>query len=354
MTCLAAVHAVLPPHRYPQDKITEAFAEHVLGDGASHEVVRRIHANTRVGSRYLALPLDQYQQLTDFTAANNAYIEAAVELAVAAVNGALAAAGIAPDEVDVIMSTSVTGLAVPSLEARIAARVGFREDIKRMPLFGLGCVAGAAGIARLHDYLRGWPDHVGILLSVELCSLTIQRGDTSMANLVASGLFGDGAAAVVAVGAQRADLLEVAGPRVLATRSHLYPGTEGVMGWNIGAGGFGIVLTAEVPDLVHRYLGPDIRDLLATHGLTVADVGAWVSHPGGPKIIEAIEDELGVGPGALEMTWRSLAEVGNLSSASVLHVLRDTLRDRPPMAGTPGMLMAMGPGFSSELVLLRW
>jgi alkylresorcinol/alkylpyrone synthase len=354
MTCLAAVHAVLPAHRYPQDKITEAFAEHVLGDGASHEVVRRIHANTRVGSRYLAIPLDQYQQLTDFTAANNAYIDAALELGVAAVNGALAAAGIAAAEVDVIMSTSVTGIAVPSLEARIAARVGFREDVKRVPLFGLGCVAGAAGIARLHDYLRGWPDHVGILLSVELCSLTIQRDDTSMANLVASGLFGDGAAAVVAIGAARAERLDVAGPRVLATRSHLYPGTEGVMGWNIGADGFGIVLTAEVPDLVHRYLGPDIRDLLAEHELTVPDVGAWVSHPGGPKIIEAIEDELGVGPRALEMTWRSLAEVGNLSSASVLHVLRDTLRDRPPPAGSPGMLMAMGPGFSSELVLLRW
>jgi alkylresorcinol/alkylpyrone synthase len=354
MTCLAAVHAVLPAHRYPQDKITEAFAEHVLGDGASHEVVRRVHANTRVGSRYLAIPLDQYQQLTDFTAANNAYIDAALELGVAAVNGALAAAGIAAAEVDVIMSTSVTGIAVPSLEARIAARVGLREDVKRVPLFGLGCVAGAAGIARLHDYLRGWPDHVGILLSVELCSLTIQRDDTSMANLVASGLFGDGAAAVVAIGAARAERLDVAGPRVLATRSHLYPGTEGVMGWNIGADGFGIVLTAEVPDLVHRYLGPDIRDLLAEHGLTVPDVGAWVSHPGGPKIIEAIEDELGVGPRALEMTWRSLAEVGNLSSASVLHVLRDTLRDRPPPAGSPGMLMAMGPGFSSELVLLRW
>ena len=201
MTCLAAVHAVLPPHRYPQDKITEAFAEHVLGDGGSHEVLRRVHTNTRVGSRYLALPLDQYRQLTDFTAANNAYLEVAVELGVA--GGATArwqAAGLTADEVDVIFSTTVTGLAVPSLEARIAAEVGFREDIKRVPLFGLGCVAGAAGIARLHDYLRGWPDHVGILLSVELCSLTVQRDDTSMANLVASGLFGDGAAAVVAVG----------------------------------------------------------------------------------------------------------------------------------------------------------
>ena len=354
MTCLASVHAVLPPHRYPQDKITEAFAEHVLGDGGSHEVLRRIHTNTRVSSRYLALPLDRYRQLTDFTEANNAYLEVAVDLGVAAVNGALEAAGLTADQVDVIFSTTITGLAVPSLEARIHAEVGFREDIKRVPLFGLGCVAGAAGIARLHDYLRGWPDDVGILLSVELCSLTVQRHDTSMANLVASGLFGDGAAAVVAVGADRADRCDVVGPRVIATRSHLYPNTQGVMGWDIGRNGFGIVLTAEVPDLVHRYLGPDIRSMLAEHGLGVADVGAWVSHPGGPKIIEAIEAELDAGPEALEMTWRSLGEVGNLSSASVLHVLRDTLRDRPPPAGSPGMLMAMGPGFSSELVLLRW
>ena len=354
MTCLAAVHAVLPPHRYPQDKITEAVAEQVLQEGTHHEVVRRIHTNTRVGSRYLALPLEQYAQLESFTDANDAFLEVAVELAVQAVTGALNDAGIRADEVDVIFSTTVTGLAVPSLEARIAARVGFRRDIKRVPMFGLGCVAGAAGIGRMHDYLRGWPDHVGVLLSVELCSLTVQRGDSSMANLVASGLFGDGAAAVVAVGSDRADRLGTVGPRVLASRSHLYPDTEGVMGWDIGSNGFGIVLTAEVPDLVHRYLGTDIREMLADHGLTVLDIGAWVSHPGGPKIIEAIEDELGVGPEALEMTWRSLAEIGNLSSASVLHVLRDTLRDRPPPAGSPGVLMAMGPGFASELVLLRW
>jgi alkylresorcinol/alkylpyrone synthase len=354
MTSLAAVHAVLPPHRYPQDKITEAFAEHVLGAAKGHEVVRRIHTNTRVGSRYLALPLEQYKELTSFTDANNAYLEVAVELGVQAIGGALQQAGIAPDEVDVIFSTTVTGLGVPSLDARIAARLGFRSDIKRVPLFGLGCVAGAAGIARLHDYLRGWPDHVGVLLSVELCSLTIQRDDTSMANLVASGLFGDGAAAVVAEGSARAVRCGRTGPTIIDTRSHLYPDTEGVMGWDIGSQGFKIVLTAEVPDLVHQYLGTDIRRLLTEHDLTVDDVGAWVSHPGGPKIIEAIEDELGVGPHALEMTWLSLAEVGNLSSSSVLHVLRDTLRDRPPRTGSPGMVMAMGPGFCSELVLLRW
>jgi len=280
MTSLAAVHAVLPPNRYPQDKITEAFAEHVLGDASGHEVVRRIHTNTRVGSRYLALPLDRYKDLEDFTAANDAYLEVAVELGVQAVAGALERAGITADEVDTIFSTTITGLGVPSLDARIAARLGFRPDIKRVPLFGLGCVAGAAGISRLHDYLRGWPDHVGVLLSVELCSLTVQRNDTSMANLVASGLFGDGAAAVVAEGSTRAERRGTVGPRVLDTRSHLYPGTEGVMGWDIGADGFKIVLTSEVPDLVHRYLGKDIRALLAEHGLVVGDVGAWLEARG--------------------------------------------------------------------------
>lgn len=354
MTSLAAVHGVLPPHRYPQGKITEAFAE-LVGVGADRvELLRRIHANARVDSRSLALPLEQYRELTDFTAANDAWITAAEDLAVQAIEGALAQAGMTADEVDVLFSTSVTGLAVPSLDARIAGRLGLRPDVKRVPLFGLGCVAGAAGIARLHDHLKGWPDQVGVLLSVELCSLTVQRDDTSMANLVGSGLFGDGAAAVVAVGYQRAAREDVPGPRVVATRSALYPDTQGVMGWDIGATGFRIVLTSEVPDLVHQHLGHDVRALLADHGLTVDDVAAWVSHPGGPKVIEAIEAELGVGPHALELTWRSLAEIGNLSSASVLHVLRDTLRERPQPPGSAGVLMAMGPGFCAELVLLEW
>jgi alkylresorcinol/alkylpyrone synthase len=174
-------------------------------------------------------------------------------------------------------------------------------------------------------------------------------------NLVASGLFGDGASAVVAVGDARAATTPGAafGPRVLDSCSHLYPDTQRTMGWDIGSTGLKIVLDAEVPTLVREYLGEDVRAFLAGHGLTVADVAAWVSHPGGPKVIEAIEDVLGLPPAALELTWRSLASVGNLSSVSVLHVLRDTLDKHPP-AGTPGLLMAMGPGFCSELVLLQW
>ncbi len=354
MTILAAVHGVLAPHRYEQAEITDEFARVCLGADGNHALARRLHASTQVQSRHLALPLGDYAKLADFGAANDAFIEVGSELAIAAIAGALEEAGIRPDEVDLIISTTVTGVAAPSIDARIAQRLGLRPDVKRVPLFGLGCVAGAAGIARLHDYLHGWPDQVAVLLSLELCSLTIQRDDNSVANLIACGLFGDGAAAVVAVGANRAARDGIAGPRIIATRSHLYPDTGDTMGWLVGAGGLKIFLNAEVPNLVTQYLGDDVRGLLGDHGLRPSDVNAWVSHPGGPKVIEAIETTLDLPPDALELTWRSLAEVGNLSSSSVLHVLRDTLGKRTPTPGTPGVIMAMGPGFCAELVLVEW
>jgi alkylresorcinol/alkylpyrone synthase len=253
--------------------------------------------------------------------------------------------------VDLVACATVTGLAVPSLEARIAGVLGLRPDVKRLPLVGLGCVAGAAGLARVHDYLVGHPDDVAVLVSVELCSLTLQRDDVSVPNLVASGLFGDGAAAVVATGTNR--VTEPAPVTVLGSRSHLYPDSERTMGWDVTSGGLRIVLDAEVPTLVRRYLREDVDGFLADAGLSRGDVEWWVCHPGGPKVLEAIEDSLDLPRSAVEITWSSLAEVGNLSSASVLHAFEGTLRDRPPRPGSYGMLMAMGPGFCSELVLLR-
>ncbi len=350
MARIAAVGAAFPPNFYDQETLLAAFRLHWEGHHYNLDRLEALHRNVLVGGRHLALPLEQYPGLAGFGGANDAWIRVALDVGEAAIRNGLASAGLAPGDVDAIIFVSTTGVATPSLDARLANRLGLPERVKRMPIFGLGCVAGAAGIARAADYLKAFPDHVAVLLSVELCSLTLQREDLSIPNLIASGLFGDGGAAVVLTGRRRPRR----GPKVLATRSVFYPNTEKVMGWSITDTGFKVLLSAEVPDVASRFLRRDVDGFLADHGLSRDRITTWVAHPGGPKVLMAMAAALEVDDRALEATWRCLREVGNLSSTSVLLVLKDILENRTPPAGSYGMIVALGPGFCSELVLVRW
>ncbi len=347
---IAAVGRAFPDNYYDQKTLIEAFKKHWAKRHYNVDRLESLHRNVLVGGRHLALPLEEYEELDSFTATNKAFIRCAVELGARAIVDGLEAAGLEAREIDHIFFVTTTGVATPSIDALVANRLRLRPDMKRTPIFGLGCLAGAAGVARAADYLRAHPNQVAVLVSVELCSLTLQREDLSIPNIIASGLFGDGAAAAILVGDNRAN----GGPTVVDSRSVFYRDTEEVMGWDITKEGFRVVLSADVPRMVQEHIREDVDKFLTDQGLSRRDISSYVCHPGGPKVLEAFQEELELPPDALALTWESLRSVGNLSSASVLMVLRDTMEQQRPREGSHGLMLAMGPGFCSELVLLRW
>jgi len=401
MTQILSVRSAFPSHRYEQAELTRAYADLIGLRPGQRGLLDRLHGNAGVDFRHTVLPLEEYGTLSGVEKTNDRYIEEATALGERALRAALAAAGKSPADVDLLIVTSVTGVAVPSLDARLIPRLGLRPDVKRLPVFGLGCVAGAAGLARLHDYLAGWPGHVGALLAVELCTLTVPVTGVTTADMVVSGLFGDGAAAVIATGdapattlgpgvtaAAAAPLAPVpvglalvgatpvgpalvtpapvgpvvgsapagpaAFPRVLATRSQVYPDTQDALGWRLGSDGFRIVLTTELATVVEQGLAEGVTSFLAAAGLTVDDIGTWICHPGGPKVLDAVRDSLKLPEAAITASRRSLAESGNLSSASVLCILEQVARDPGVAEGSLGLMIGLGPGVSAELILLQW
>ncbi|HEY0758351.1 MAG TPA: 3-oxoacyl-[acyl-carrier-protein] synthase III C-terminal domain-containing protein [Acidisarcina sp.] len=354
-----------PPYYFTQREVIDALKTYWDKGMDNSAVLERLHFRTGVDGRYFSRPLEDYYALDTWGKANDVWIETALDLGEKAVDCVLRRAGAGRHQIGALFFVTVTGVASPSIDAMLMNRMRLSPNVKRTPIFGLGCVAGAAGIARAADYVKAYPDQIAVLLSVELCSLTWQRDDLTVANLISSGLFGDGAAAVLIAGddvkltpPKQLSAASVAplspGPRIPASHQVFYPDTQDVMGWNVSERGFQIVLSPDVPKVVRENLGRDVDGFLASRGLSRADVGTWIMHTGGPKVLEACEESLGLIDGELQVSWDALRKVGNLSSASVLVVLDEVMKNRRPEAGTLSILSAMGPGFCAEMVLLEW
>src|ERR1700733_7768910 len=281
---IAGVGSAFPKYYHKQEVLVGALKAYWKDKLPQPGILDRLDESMKVDSRFTARPLDFYHnEMQTWGEANDVWIEVGLELGEKALCHALVNAGVEPRDLSAIFVTSVTGIAAPSLDARLINRMGLSPNIRRVPIFGLGCVAGAAGIARAADYVRAYPSQAAALVAVELCSLTIQRDDLSVANLISSGLFADGSAAVIVTG----DDLNAVGPDVVATRSIFYPNTEEMMGWKVTEKGFRITLSPEVPVLIREHLGHDVDAFLADQGHKRADIGSWVLHTGGRKVLEA-------------------------------------------------------------------
>ena len=349
MSHIVAASMQYPEHYFSQADIADAYVAYT---GKEERAIRRMFKSVQVAGKHLSMPMSDYITKDRFEERNQVWQTVALDLAEKCCLNVLRKAAVAPEKIGQLIFTTVTGLSVPSIDAKIMNRIPFSPSMKRMPLFGLGCVAGAAGLSRAHDYLIGHPDECCILLSVELCSLTMQKDDLSLESIISSGLFGDGAAAVLLAGNKAKQSQRY--PRIVDTCSAFFPDSEYVMGWDFRDSGFKIVLSSDVPKLAREKLPDVIKSLISKHGLSIADIDHWVCHPGGPKVIDAIEETLDLPTGELDITRNSLNTIGNLSSASVLSILKDTIDNKEPAKGSNVIIMAMGPGFCAEALLVKW
>jgi alkylresorcinol/alkylpyrone synthase len=349
----------LPPHRHPQTAVRDAVVGWLAERPELARKAAAILSNAEVRERYTVRPLDWYLTHPSVTERSRVYREEMIALCESAARQALEGAGVRPDQVGLIVSTSCTGVMIPSVESYLIGRMGFRPTTRRQPLTELGCVAGAAALSQADHFLRAYPESAVLVVAAELASLTAQITDFSLANIVAAALFGDGAAAAVVTGARFAAAPGVGGngrrpARIQATRSILFPDTPELMGFDNTDSGLKIFLSPRVPRFLREHLPREVAPFLEEHGLRLGDLSHFLLHPGGRKVLEGLERELGLEREATRLSWRVLADYGNLSSATVLYLLHHFERDVQPRSGDWGLLAAVGPGFCAELVLLRW
>ncbi len=341
---LLSVATALPAHRLDQDDTLAAARAVFGGRMRDFERLAPVFANTGIETRHAVMPLGWYMEPHGWRDRSAAFRDGALALLETAAAQALARAGLAPGAVDAVVCATTTGIATPSLEAQLLERMGFHPRTVRLPLFGLGCAGGVLGLARAGDLARAMPGHTVLFLVVELCTLACRTGEATPTNVVASALFADGAAAVLL----RAD--GGGGPRLLAGAEHTWPGTRDVMGWRVEEDGFGVVFSQDIPELIRGRMGPVLDGFLDGQGVARRDLAGLVCHPGGAKVLQALEEVFAPVSAGLDDAWAVLRACGNMSAASVLFVL-----ERRLAAGAAGLhvMSALGPGFTAGLALVE-
>ena len=344
---LASIATALPPHRLDQSNVV-ARVEQLFGRAPDFERLIPVYANSGIECRYSVEPFEWFDRPHGWADRNRAYLAGALDLIEAAAGRALDRAGVGLEDVGGIVMVSTTGVATPSLDALLMERLGLPSTLTRLPIFGLGCAGGAMGLARAATLAAAMPEKAVLVVVVELCTLQFRRDDFARSNIVASALFGDGAAAAVL------RCSNTAGPTILATGEHTWPRSLDIMGWDVAEDGLRAIFSRDIPRLVTAELGPVLRDFLMRHELSLRNIDRFVCHPGGPKVIDAYESVFGAAfPGAAAAR-RSLREYGNMSAVSVLFVL-DAMLDSTRAAGERwgrALLTALGPGFSAGFVVL--
>jgi alkylresorcinol/alkylpyrone synthase len=349
MAKIVAVQTSFPEHRTSQENIQK-----LLGDmwPDKKTYIKQFSDSSTVKNRDLAIPLSDYQELGDIGKRNNVWMKVALELQEKNLKKLFLKTNVDIKSISQIVSTSVTGLSIPTIEAKLMNKFEFSENTKRVPIFGLGCLGGVAGINRLNDYLKFRPKEAGLLLATELCTLTFQFHDKSVANLVGTSLFGDGAAALLMVGDEH-PLAKDAIFEIIDGDSYFYPNTERIMGWDVIGSGFQIVLSGDVPNIVTTKISKNLNSFLTKTDKVLNDIKFMVSHPGGPKVLEALVDVTKKTKEHFQFSWDSLRDHGNMSSVSVLHVMEQTIEKTNLEKESYGLMLAMGPAFCSELALIK-
>jgi alkylresorcinol/alkylpyrone synthase len=355
MSYILSVGTALPEYEVSQADAAEFSLRHFNGKLARHSQLMNIFPNTRIDKRYFATPLAWFSR-SDHTLRerNDLYIQSAEALSVQAAQLALDRAVISTRDVDFVVFVSTTGLATPSMDARLIGKLGMRPTTKRAPIWGLGCAGGVAGLARAAEFVRAYPDQIALLVAVETCSITFQFNDFSKKNFVATSLFADGAAAVVVVGNDCLKRIDDDGTlQFVGSHSMIFPNSEHVMGWDIVDTGLSVIFAPEIPARIARDMQPVVADFLGEYALGVRDLVHYILHPGGARVLDAYREAFGVCDEQLKLSSEVLRECGNMSSPTVLFVLERAMMGGNIKPGEHVLLGALGPGFSSELALLR-